>query len=223
MSTAAFSIPSDSGRRISVKRRGQAPATATSAAADEAIRQLVDARRRRNRDGDDARAKPSLVGDAFGVVAAPFQESVRRLGIGRFAFAALVLAVVGTVLIVGIMTLSGGPPCPVHPVLGVARIGATPLVGAQIRLYPRGHALPDDAVPTATVQADGTFTLGTFRKDDGAPAGEYVATVQWFRVAKDGSVGGNALPKRYASPTTSPLTLTVREGRNELPPFMFRR
>ncbi|MFM8497197.1 MAG: hypothetical protein ACKOEM_17005 [Planctomycetia bacterium] len=223
MSTAAFSIPSDSGRRISVKRRGQTPATATSAAADHAIRQLVDARRRRHRDGDDAPAKPSLVGDAFGVVVAPFQESVRRLGIGRFAFAALVLGVVGTTLVVGVVALSGGPPCPVHPVLGVARIGTTPLVGAQIRLYPRGHVLPDDAVPTATVQTDGTFTLGTFRKDDGAPAGDYVATVQWFRVAKDGSVGGNALPKRYASPTTSPLSVTVREGRNELPPFLFRR
>jgi hypothetical protein len=223
MSTAAFSIPSDSGRRISVNRRSQAPATATAAAADEAIRQLVDARRRRHRDGDDRPAKPSLVGDAVNVVTAPLQESMRRLGIGRFAFAAIVLGVVGTALVVGIMTLSGGPPCPVHPVQGVARVGTTPLVGAQVRLYPRGHALPDDAVPTATVETDGTFTLGTFRKGDGAPAGEYVATVQWYRVAKDGSVGGNALPKRYASPATSPLTVTVRDGANQLPPFTFKR
>lgn len=223
MSTAAFSIPSDSGRRVSVKRRGQIPATATAAAADEAIRQIVDARRRRNRDGDEGPAKPSLVGDAVNAVTAPLHESMRRLGIGRFAFAAIVLGIVGTVLVVAVATLSGGPPCPVHPAHGIARIGTTSLVGAQIRLHPRGHILPHDAVPTATVQADGTFVLGTFRKGDGAPAGEYVATVQWFRVAKDGSVGGNALPQRYASPTTSSLTVIVRDGINELPPFTFTR
>jgi hypothetical protein len=84
-------------------------------------------------------------------------------------------------------------------------------------------ALPDDAVPTATVQADGTFALTTFTKGDGAPPGDYVVTVQWFRVAKDGSVGGNSLPKRYASPSTSPLSVTIREGKNDLPPFTFHR
>lgn len=223
MSTAAFSLPGNAPRRISLKQRGQAPATATSAAADEALRHLVDVRRLRNRNGDDKPSKPSRVGEALGAVTAPLQEAMQRLGIGRFAFAAIVLGIAGTALGVAVFTLSGGPPCPVHPAHGIARIGTTPLVGAQIRLYPRGHALPDDAVPTATVQADGTFVLGTFRKGDGAPAGDYVATVQWFRVAKDGSVGGNALPKRYASPTTSPLTVTVHAGVNDLPAFTFRR
>ena len=223
MSTAAFSLPGNAPRRISLKQRGQAPATATSAAADEALRHLVDARRLRNRNGDDKPSKPSPVGEALGAVTAPFQEAMQRLGIGRFAFAAIVLGIAGTALGVAVFTLSGGPPCPVHPAAGIARTGKTPLVGAQIRLHPRGMTLPDDAVPTATVQADGTFTLTTFTKGDGAPAGDYVATVQWFRVAKDGSVGGNSLPKRYASPTTSPLTVTIREGANTLPPFTFHR
>jgi hypothetical protein len=223
MSAAAFSLPGNAPRRISLKQRGQAPATATSAAADEALRHLVDARRLRNRNGDDKPSKPSPVGEALGAVTAPFQEAMQRLGIGRFAFAAIVLGIAGTALGVAVFTLSGGPPCPVHPAAGVARTGKTPLVGAQIRLHPRGMTLPDDAVPTATVQADGTFTLTTFTKGDGAPAGDYVATVQWFRVAKDGSVGGNALPRRYASPATSPLTVTIREGANSLPPFTFHR
>jgi len=224
MSTAAFSLPGNSPRRISMRQRGQTPASASSAAAaDDAIRQLVEARRRRNQNGDDRPPKPSLVSDALGAVTAPLQGSIQRLGIGRFAFAAIVLGITGTALGVAVFTLSGGPPCPVHPAAGVARTGKTPLIGAQIRLHPRGMTLPDDAVPTATVQADGTFTLTTFTKGDGAPAGEYVATVQWFRVAKDGSVGGNSLPKRYASPTTSPLTVTIREGANTLPPFTFHR
>jgi len=223
MSTAAFSIPGDSRRQVSVRRRGQSPSTPTSAAADEAIRQLVERRRRRHQYGEEHDPKPSLIDEALGAVTAPVRDSVERLGLGRWAFTAIVLGAVGVVLGVAVLTLSGGPPCAVHRAAGVARAGKTPLVGAQIRLHPRGMTLPDDAVPTATVQADGTFTLTTFTKGDGAPAGDYVATVQWFRVAKDGSVGGNALPKRYASPTTSPLSVTIREGTNELPPFTFHR
>jgi len=151
------------------------------------------------------------------------RESIERLGLGRWAFAALVLGMAGIVLVVGVCTLSGGRSCVVHPATGIARAGQTPLVGARIRLHPRGMTLPDDATPSATVQDDGTFAFTTFEKGDGAPAGEYVATVQWFRVVKDGSVGGNALPPRYGSPTTSPLTVTIREGTNELPPFTFHR
>lgn len=223
MSTAAFSARRDSHRRISLKRRGSDPTTPTSTAADDAIRQFVERRRRRNEYGEEHDPKPSLLDEALGTVTAPVRESVQRLGLGRWAFAAIVLGVVGVVLVVGVCTLSGGPPCVVHPATGIARAGHTPLVGAQIRLHPRGMTLPDDATPSATVKDDGTFTLTTFAKGDGAPAGTYVATVQWFRVAKDGSVGGNALPKRYASPATSPLTVTIREGANELPPFTFQR
>ena len=85
MSTAAFSLPGNSPRRISMRQRGQTPASATSAAADDAIRQLVEARRRRNQNGDDKPPKPSLVSDALGAVTAPLQGSIQRLGIGRFA------------------------------------------------------------------------------------------------------------------------------------------
>ncbi|NCA10574.1 hypothetical protein EBR56_01990 [bacterium] len=223
MATAAFSIPDDSHRRISLRRRGRTPTTATAAAADEAIRQVVELRRRRHRYGEDPEPKPSLLGEALGTVTAPVRESIERLGLGRWAFAALVLGVVGITLVVGVCTLSGGPSCVVHPAAGIARAGHVPLVGAQIRLHPRGMTLPDDATPSATVQDDGTFAFTTFEKGDGAPAGDYVATVQWFRLGPDGGAGGNELPKRYASPTTSPLTVTIREGTNDLPPFTFHR
>jgi hypothetical protein len=223
MSTTAFSIPSDSHRQISVRRRSQSPSTPTSAAADEAIRQLVERRRRRHQDGEEHDPKPSLIDEALGAVTAPVRQSVERLGMGRWAFTAIVLGAVGVVLAIGVYTLSGGQSCVVHPATGIARAGQTPLVGAQIRLHPRGMSLPDDATPSATVQDDGTFAFTTFEKGDGAPAGDYVATVQWFRLSPDGGAGGNVLPKRYASPTTSPLTVTIREGTNDLPPFTFHR
>lgn len=222
MATAAFSISDDSRRHLSI-RRTRNLSTPTSVAADEAIRQLLEKRRRRNKYGEEHEPKPSLIDEALGTVTAPVRQSIERLGLGRWAFAVIVLGAVGIALVVGVCTLSGGPSCVVHPATGIARAGHTPLVGAQIRLHPRGMTLPDDATPSATVQDDGTFALTTFTKGDGAPAGDYVATVQWFRVAKDGSAGGNALPKRYASPTTSPLTVTIREGTNDLPPFTFHR
>jgi hypothetical protein len=222
MSTAAFSISDNSRRHLSM-RRTRSLSTPTSVAADEAIRQLQEKRRRRNRYGEEHDPKPSLIDEVLGTVTAPVRESIERLGLGRWAFAALVLGVAGIALVVGVCTLSGGRSCVVHPATGIARAGHTPLVGAQIRLHPRGMTLPDDATPSATVQDDGTFALTTFTKGDGAPAGDYVATVQWFRVGPDGGAGGNVLPKRYASPTTSPLTVTIREGTNDLPPFTFHR
>lgn len=222
MATATFSISDDSRRQLAV-RRTRSLSTPTSVAADDAIRQILEKRRRRHKHGDEHDSKPSLIDEALGTVTAPVRESIERLGLGRWAFAALVLGMAGIVLVVGVCTLSGGRSCVVHPATGIARAGQTPLVGARIRLHPRGMTLPDDATPSATVQDDGTFAFTTFEKGDGAPAGDYVATVQWFRVAKDGSVGGNALPPRYGSPTTSPLTVTIREGTNELPPFTFHR
>ncbi len=221
MSSAAFSVPNGSQPKISVSRRGQSPTTATSAAANDAIQQILDARRRRNKYGSEPERRESALGGAIGSVTDAIGESVLRLGAVRWILTATVLVAVGGLLFTG--ALMARPNCMAHPAAGIARVGKTPLVGAQIRLYPRGMTLPDDAVPTATVQDDGTFALTTFAKGDGAPAGDYVATVQWFRVAKDGSVGGNALPKRYASPTTSPLTVTILEGKNELPPFTFHR
>lgn len=221
MATAAFSMPSDPRARISITRRGKNPGSASSAAADEALQQIIDRRRRQNKYGPEPKRRESALGGAIGSVTDTIGESVARLGVVRWILTAAVLVAIGGVLFAN--ALMARPACSVHPAVGVARVGKTPLVGAQIRLHPRGMTLPDEATPSATVQADGTFALTTFTKGDGAPAGDYVVTVQWFRVAKDGSVGGNSLPKRYASPTTSPLSVTIREGKNDLPPFTFHR
>jgi len=221
MATAAFSMPSDPRARITIAGRSKNPGNATSAAADEALRRLIDDRRRRNKYGSEPQRRESALGGAIGSVTDTIGESVSRLGAVRWVLSAVVLLAIGGVLFAG--ALAARPTCMAHPAAGIARVGKTPLVGAQIRLHPRGMTLPDEATPSATVQADGTFALTTFTKGDGAPPGDYVVTVQWFRVAKDGSVGGNSLPKRYASPTTSPLSVTIREGKNDLPPFTFHR
>lgn len=111
------------------------------------------------------------------------------------------------------------PPVALHEVRGRVAFGRQTPVGAQVVLHPRDGAWPHGSLPSATVAEDGSFRLGTFAAGDGAPAGEYVATVQWFPVDKDGSVGGNALPGKYAAPHSSPLTVTVQAGANDLPPL----
>ena len=115
------------------------------------------------------------------------------------------------------------PPCELHEVRGRVVFGKTVPAGARITLTPREGIWPYDAFPTATVAADGSFRFGTFGREDGVPAGTYVATVQWFRVAPDGAVGGNVLPKKYASASTSPLTVSVASGPHDLPPLQITR
>lgn len=76
--------------------------------------------------------------------------------------------------------------------------------------------------------SDGTFVLGTYGKDDGAPAGEYVATVQWFVKLDlrdlDGELAPrNLLPSRYRSIKTSGLNIRIQEGENQLPAINLMR
>lgn len=114
---------------------------------------------------------------------------------------------------------------PVHPARGTATYRNKPLAGAIVSLHPKGEVAAADARPSATVQPDGTFELTTFRSGDGAPEGEYVATLHWFRpVNQNGEVrpGPNVLPKKYASAVSSDIQVRIEAGSNELPPIQLR-
>jgi hypothetical protein len=99
---------------------------------------------------------------------------------------------------------------------GQVSLDGKPIPNATVFLHPIGPANPRVPRPRAVVREDGTFALGTYRTDDGAPAGDYKVTVQWFAAAAGGSPR-NQLPPRYASADTSGLTLHVKEGENHLP------
>ncbi len=73
------------------------------------------------------------------------------------------------------------------------------------------------------VQEDGTFAVGTYGKDDGAPAGEYRVTVQCFNKVRGQDMPANVLPARYAAPDTSGLTVRIQEGDNQLSPIQLTR
>ena len=110
----------------------------------------------------------------------------------------------------------------VVPVSGkVTFQGAAP-AGAQVVLHPATRSEETSVAPSGTVKEDGSFQISAYDQGDGAPPGDYVATVQWFRVVaeEDGSGRGpNLLPVKYASPETSPIKVTVNSNATELQPI----
>jgi hypothetical protein len=111
----------------------------------------------------------------------------------------------------------------VYPAQGKAVCEGKPLANAAIFLHPVRAQSLDVPRPRAVVREDGTFVLGTYRPDDGAPAGEYRVTVQWLRKADGRAAPANMLPARYAAPESSGLTVRIQEGDNQLPPIQLTR
>jgi hypothetical protein len=121
---------------------------------------------------------------------------------------------------------SGEARVPVHPVAGKVSFNGQVPEGAQVVLHPRGHTLPPDVVAQGIVRNDGSFKVGVYQADDGAPPGDYVATVQWFKVVASEGGGGrgpNVIPKTYSDPATSPIQVSVKEGANSLPPIEIKQ
>jgi len=114
-------------------------------------------------------------------------------------------------------TGSSGKPArvPVIPAQGKADFEGKPIPEAAIFLHPVGAKTPPFPRPRAVVRSDGTFVVGTYTKDDGAPPGEYKVTVQWFQ--RIGTAGNdllpiNLLPPSYGNAETSDLSVRIQEG-----------
>ncbi|WP_435016091.1 hypothetical protein TA3x_003651 [Tundrisphaera sp. TA3] len=130
--------------------------------------------------------------------------------------------------LVGLMTLllvagcgGGGPAVPLHPASGTVEVDGKPAAGVMVRLHP-ADALDDidRPQPFATTGEDGSFRLGTFEKEDGAPAGSYKVTL----FLPDRPLAGPGTPidllgDRYTHPARSGLDATIVEGPNQIPPF----
>jgi hypothetical protein len=113
---------------------------------------------------------------------------------------------------------------PVHPVRGKVLYKGQPAKGAFVLLAPlKEPAENPDPRPRGTVGDDGTFVLGTYEREDGAPAGEYTVAITWEGgVLPDGrEEPTDKLHGRYDLSNTR-LKATVKEGPNELPPFQLQ-
>lgn len=114
-------------------------------------------------------------------------------------------------------------PVAVHPVGGKVIMDGKPLANAAIVLHRVGESkVPANLHPRATAAGDGTFKLETFDPADGAPEGEFVATVfltEESVVDGEKQAGPNILPAVYSKPETSPLKLKITSSTRELQPL----
>jgi hypothetical protein len=98
------------------------------------------------------------------------------------------------------------------PVSGIVKYNGQAPQGAQLVFHAINPSGPDAVSPKANVKPDGSFVVTSYQSGDGAPPGDYVVTVEWYQIDKDGNVGPNVLPPEYASPKLSPIKVTVNAG-----------
>jgi hypothetical protein len=130
------------------------------------------------------------------------------------------------VALLGASCARDGRP-PVYPAQGKIFYEGKPAANALVILHPVNKDPRLESVrPLAHVEADGSFKLTTFANGDGAPAGEYVVTVDWREKTapvEGAPPGRSLLPQRYSNPESSQLRVQVKEGPNELEPLKLTR
>ena len=109
----------------------------------------------------------------------------------------------------------------VYPVEGKVLINGQPAKGACVFLHPSaGKDFTKGDQPRGVTGEDGAFHIGTYKTLDGAPSGQYTATVYWTPVPPAGGDEGGYVPfVRYLSPQTSPLHIEVKTQPTKLEPF----
>ena len=112
---------------------------------------------------------------------------------------------------------------PVYPVAGKVTYKGQPPVGASVVLHPAKSGDTSDVTPTGTVKDDGSFAITSYEPGDGAPQGEYVATIEWYKYQKDlGGAGPNVIPSKYVSAKTSPVKVSVSGGPAQIAPIVIK-
>jgi hypothetical protein len=103
-----------------------------------------------------------------------------------------------------------------YPVTGKVRYAdGSPMQGGTITLHSGESTVPTRGV----VEEDGSFTVGTYGVDDGAPAGSYKVALFPELPADFDPDSGRRLPptidRKYSDPDTSGVTLEVSaDGQN---------
>jgi hypothetical protein len=109
----------------------------------------------------------------------------------------------------------------VYPVHGsVLDKSRHPAAEAFVVFHPLNGTDSDPNKPRAYVKEDGSFQLTTYTDGDGAPAGEYVITIEWKARPKssfDNRFAKDRLGGRYNKVGESKLRATIEKGKNELP------
>ena len=113
-----------------------------------------------------------------------------------------------------------------HPVTGQVLYNGLPLKGVDVAFHPVDPKNNTGYPPHATTDENGKFTLTTYLKDDGAPAGEFQVAIA-FAVEKVGGDEGNdqskrlvfQVPEKYQRKETSGITVALKSESNALEPL----
>jgi hypothetical protein len=111
-----------------------------------------------------------------------------------------------------------------YPVSGQITVKGQPAAGALVILRPKTDAdSPEWSIgfPRAVVKDDGSFEVGTYGDNDGAPAGEYTVLISWQppNPANEEQSLPDKLGGKYSDPATSPFSAKVDAGPTQLPPI----
>lgn len=188
------------------RRRGQSPTTATSAA-DEAIRQIIDQRRRRNRYGVEVEVRQSPLGGLIDTVSESIGGSAGGFRLAGWQLGVAVFVAAGVVLAAAAFTL-GGNGGSGHVLSGTVTFNDRPLAEATIEFHRLGQS---DLTLQQTVHtgADGAFVVDPANR---LPTGLYaVVVVPPATGAGRSKSGRSIIPAPYRDPKTSPLKLEVFE------------
>lgn len=133
----------------------------------------------------------------------------------------------GLAALLFLLGCSYGPALPVcYPVTGKVLLNNQPVAEAMVVLHQVGVKTDSFPLPVAVTDAQGNFALTTLQTGDGAPVGDYVATVVRRQPMQSGDEinrsGANELPPKYAEPTTSGLVVKVAAEATKLPPFQLQ-
>jgi hypothetical protein len=109
----------------------------------------------------------------------------------------------------------------VYQVAGKVLFNGKPAAGAVVVFHPTGDNKASVVHPQGTAGDDGTFQIGSFDLNDGAPAGSYDVTVSWTKPIHPGEKDEvSLLPMRYVRPQSSGLHAQVKpEASNNLAVF----
>jgi hypothetical protein len=103
--------------------------------------------------------------------------------------------------------------------------GDRPLTGGVVTFRPVGEPIAGRYQGWGFVKPDGTFEVAAFSdatKGGGVAPGKYKVIIS---VREEGEpTGSNAqlIPKVYTEETTTPLTIEIASGDNDLPPFVLK-
>lgn len=124
-----------------------------------------------------------------------------------------------TLLLLAAVLVGCGGGSDMAPVSGIVRLDGNPVTEGTVRFVPESGR-----GAKGTIQSDGTFTLGTDTRSDGASIGKHRVAIIAYKVDKvERTDGGRPLitgstplvPRHYMAPGTSGLEFEVKPGKND--------